>query len=119
MRIYDMPLLLHHTPHLPIFSRQTLQMDGVLYICHSHSVILLVILFGSTALVIAWLRRDRRLDTIPGPKGFPLIGIGHRLPPKAPAVFRKWAIEDGDIFKIRVGWHNLVVINIPEAIGKF
>ena len=111
-------LLLHHIPHRQVSSCQTLQMDEILSIYHSHSVLLLAVLFGSTAIVVAWLRRDRRLDTIPGPKGFPLIGIGYRLPPKAPAVFRKWAIEYGDVFKIRVGWHNWVVINTPEAIRE-
>jgi cytochrome P450 len=71
-----------------------------------------------TVLGIAWLRRDRRLDTIPGPKGYPLIGIGYKLPPKAPAVFRQWATEYGEVFKVRVGWYNWVVINSPEAIRE-
>lgn len=78
--------------------------------------IVLAVFFGAVAVVIAWLRRDTRLDAIPGPKGYPLIGIGWKLPPKAPIIFRKWAIEYGDIFKIRVGWYNWVVINSPEAI---
>jgi cytochrome P450 len=67
---------------------------------------------------IAWQRLDYRLNTIPGPKGYPLIGIGYKLPPKAPAVFRQWAAEYGEVFKIRVGWYNWVVINSPEAVRE-
>lgn len=81
-------------------------------------VITLAAFVGVVAVVIAWLRRDRRLDTIPGPKGYPLIGVGYKLPPKAPAVFRKWAVEYGDVFRIRVGWYDWVVINTPEAIRE-
>ncbi|KAK2735176.1 hypothetical protein FQN55_002266 [Onygenales sp. PD_40] len=55
---------------------------------------------------------------MPGPKGYPLIGIGYKLPPGAPALFRKWAAQYGDVFKIRVGWYNWVVINTPEAIRE-
>ena len=93
-------------------------MDEILAIYQSHRVITLAVFVGVTAVFIAWLRRDRRLDTIPGPKGYPLIGVGYKLPPKTPAVFRKWAIEYGDVFKIRVGWYNWVVINTPEAIRE-
>ena len=71
-----------------------------------------------TTLVLEWLRRDRRLDTIPGPKGYTMFGVGHKLPPKAPAVFREWAMQYGDVFKIRVGWYNWVIINSPEAIRE-
>lgn len=69
-------------------------------------------------LVITWLRRDRRLDAIPGPKGYPLIGVGYKLPPKAATIFRQWALEYGDVFKIRVGWYDWVVINTPEALRE-
>lgn len=62
--------------------------------------------------------QDRRLNSIPGPKGYPFIRIGYQLPPKPAAVFRKWAQEYGDVFKIRVGWYNWVVINTPEAVRE-
>ncbi|KAI4135053.1 MAG: hypothetical protein LQ347_001004 [Umbilicaria vellea] len=93
-------------------------MIEILAIYQSHGVTSLAVFFCVTAVVIAWLRRDRRLDTIPGPKGYPLIGVGYKLPPKTPAVFRKWATEYGDVFKIRVGWYDWVVINTPEAIRE-
>ncbi|KAI8950858.1 putative O-methylsterigmatocystin oxidoreductase [Xylaria longipes] len=53
-----------------------------------------------------------------GPRGYPLIGIGIHLPEKAPAVFRQWAAEYGEVFKIRVGWYNWVVVNSPEAMRE-
>ncbi|RDW58258.1 O-methylsterigmatocystin oxidoreductase-1 [Coleophoma cylindrospora] len=93
-------------------------MDDVLDIYQKHRATSLAIILGITALILVRLRRDRRLDSIPGPRGYPMIGIGYKLPPKAPAVFRKWAMEYGDIFKIRVGWYDWVVINTPEAIRE-
>ena len=94
-------------------------MDGIFAIYRSHTVILNLVLFLIVAAVLmVWLSRDRRLDTIPGPKGYPLIGVGYQLPPNAPAVFRRWAKEYGDVFRIRVGWYNWVVINTPEAIRE-
>ena len=93
-------------------------MDEILATYQRHRVVILGVLVSVTAAVVAWLRRDQRLDTIPGPKGYPLIGVGYKLPPKAPAAFRKWALEYGHVFKIRVGWYNWVVINSPEAIRE-
>lgn len=69
----------------------------------------------AVASISAWLRRDRRLDKLPGPRGYPFIGIGTSLPPKAPARLREWASMYGEVFKMRVGWYNWVVINSPQA----
>ena len=83
-----------------------------------HRAWTLAVLVLSAAFAAAWLRRDRRLDKIPGPKGWPIVGVGYKLPPKAPALFRGWAERYGDVFKIRVGYYNWVVINSPEAIRE-
>ena len=93
-------------------------MDIVFDIFQRQNIVTVAILVTCVLVLIAWLVRDNRLDTIPGPKGYPLIGVGYKLPPKAPAVFRKWALEYGDVFKLRVGWYNWVVINSPEAIRE-
>ncbi|KAI4159114.1 MAG: hypothetical protein L6R39_000413 [Caloplaca ligustica] len=93
-------------------------MDQMVAGYQGYRVILFALAFCVAAVVIAWLRRDRRLDGIPGPKGHPLIGVGYKLPPRAPSIFRKWALEYGEIFKIRVGWYNWVVINTPEAVRE-
>ncbi|KUI53411.1 O-methylsterigmatocystin oxidoreductase [Cytospora mali] len=91
-------------------------MDTIMSLYQSHKLVSLVTLLSLAVVLMIWLPRDRRLDTIPGPKGFPIIGVGYKLPPNAPTLFRRWAGEYGDIFKIRVGWYNWVVINTPEAI---
>lgn len=93
-------------------------MDEILATYQNHRNTTFVAFIGVIVVLTAWLRRDRRLDTIPGPRGYPLIGVGYKLPPRAPSVFRKWAMEYGDVFKIRVGWYNWVVINTPEAIRE-
>lgn len=93
-------------------------MDQILAIYQSHKGTTLSAFFGIIIPLAAWLLRDRRLDTIPGPQGYPFIGVGYKLPTRAPSHFRKWAMEYGDIFKIRVGWYNWVVINTPEAIRE-
>ncbi|RDW56956.1 O-methylsterigmatocystin oxidoreductase-1 [Coleophoma crateriformis] len=93
-------------------------MDELLVMSQKYKTTSLAIILSIAAFILVWLRRDRRLDSIPGPRGYPLIGIGYKLPPKAPTVFRKWAMEYGDVFKIRVGWYDWVVINTPEAIWE-
>lgn len=93
-------------------------MDDIQSLYQRHRLFVLSAITIFLALVIKWLRRDRRLDTIPGPRTRPLIGVGYKLPPKAPTLFRQWAQEYGEIFKIRVGWYNWVVINSPEAIRE-
>lgn len=82
----------------------------------SHSVLSLAALCGIATIITAWLRRDRRLDTIPGPRQS--SWFGYKLPQKAPAVFRTWAMEYGEVFRIRVGWYNWVVLNTPEAVRE-
>ncbi|CAK1367939.1 O-methylsterigmatocystin oxidoreductase [Cercospora beticola] len=69
-------------------------------------------------LLVAYLKRDRKINTIPGPKLHPIVGLGLKLPPNAAKLFRQWAGEYGDIFKVRIGWYNWVVINTPEAVRE-
>ena len=93
-------------------------MDQIVGLYQRQGVLPVAAVILVAVIITTWLRRDHRLDSIPGPKGYPLIGIGYKLPPKAPTVFRKWALEYGDVFKIRVGWYNWVVINSPEAVRE-
>ncbi|KAK0637052.1 putative O-methylsterigmatocystin oxidoreductase [Bombardia bombarda] len=66
----------------------------------------------------SWFIRDRRLDKMPGPKGLPFIGVGISLPDKPHVRFREWATRYGEVFKIRVGWYNWVIINSPAAMQE-
>lgn len=79
------------------------------------SVTLVVILLAC----YFYRRRNDPLRTIPGPQWkYPVIGLGFSLPPKPIQVFRKWAQEYGEVFRIRVGWYDWVVINSPEAFKE-
>lgn len=78
--------------------------------------VLAILVFAAIAIGI-WIRRDRRLDTMPGPKGWPLVGIGLGLP-KQSAFMHKWGLEYGEVFKLRVGWYNWVVLNSPQAMKE-
>lgn len=93
-------------------------MDQLLVVFENHKIASVVALLGVALLVEAWLRRDRRLDTIPGPRGYPLIGIGIFLPFHTPSLFYDWAFKYGDIFRVRLGLHNLVFINTPRAVQE-
>lgn len=77
-------------------------------------------LFVLSALLVItiWIRRDRRLDKMPGPKGWPLIGIGISLPRRPIFTMHAWALEHGEVFKLRVGWYNWVVLNSPQAVKE-
>lgn len=78
--------------------------------------VLAILVLAAIAIGI-WIRRDRRLDRMPGPKGWPLVGIGLGLP-KQSAFMHKWGLEYGELFKLRVGWYNWIVINSPEAMKE-
>lgn len=94
-------------------------MEQIVTILESNKVASLAILFCISTVVISWLRHDRRLSTIPGPKGgYPLIGIGLQLPLNVASLFHNWGLQYGDIFKLRVGWYDMVVINTPEAVRE-
>jgi cytochrome P450 len=93
-------------------------MDQLISFYHENRALLLVSFIGVATFLTTWLRRDTRLDTIPGPKGWPIIGFGWSLPPKAPTLFRQWASEYGELFKMRIGWYDCVVVNSPDAIRE-
>jgi len=80
--------------------------------------VVLLTFVGLTAL--QWSRRQQKgtLATMPGPGGNPFTGIGLSMPPRAPEVFRQWAREYGEVFKVRIGWYDWVVVNSPEAFRE-
>lgn len=94
------------------------EMDQIISSCQSHIWVTLLTVLSVTIAIVSWLQRDRRLDAIPGPKGYPLIGVALQLTPNTAAIFRNWAIQYGEIFKIRVGLYTWVVINSPEAVRE-
>ncbi|RAL16796.1 cytochrome P450 [Aspergillus homomorphus CBS 101889] len=93
-------------------------MDALIAFYHAHRIPFLLTLVSFTTLLFHYLYRDRRLHTISGPPGYPLIGLGYKLPPGSPALFRQWAQQYGEVFRLRVGWYNWVVLNTPEAVRE-
>lgn len=65
-------------------------------------------------VVWRWLQA-RKLWTIPSPDGNSLLWGRRSLPANAPEVMRTWAREYGELFRLRIGWYDWVVVNSPEA----
>ena len=71
-----------------------------------------------TLVLLQWWRQSRTLATIPSPDASFFMSRRSGLPPRAPEVFRQWAREYGELFKLRIGWYNWVVINSPAAFKE-
>ncbi|OGM43334.1 hypothetical protein ABOM_008736 [Aspergillus bombycis] len=94
-------------------------MENILAVYQNNRLLVLAGLVLVVVILISWLKRDGRLDSIRGPKGrYPVIGIGLSLPPSSPSIFRQWAAEYGEVFKIKVGWYHWIVVNTPEAMRE-
>lgn len=73
--------------------------------------------------LLIWTVRYSRKNTkplanIPGPSGWPIIGIGLDLPARPRQLLNRWAAQYGDTFKVRVGWYNWVFFNSPDAVKE-
>lgn len=93
-------------------------MDSFLDFILSHKIPALGLVVLIIVSILGWLQRDRRLEAIPGPRTNRFYGLGLKLPPNAAALFREWANEYGELFRVRVGWYNWVVISSPEAVRE-
>ena len=82
------------------------------------SVLPILAAFLLLTAVVLWLRQERPLNRIDGPKGNLLFGIGLSLPPKATQRLREWAQQYGEVYKFRIGWYHWVILNSPEAIKE-
>lgn len=81
----------------------------------------LTIAVGSFVLlqVVLLLSGDhRRKIDLPGPTGWPLIGIGLDLPKRPRKMLNEYRAKYGDAFKIRLGWYDWVFFNTPEAVKE-
>lgn len=56
------------------------------------------------------------LQSVPGPKGLPIIGNTLQLGPQPQKMLKIWAREYGEAFQIRMGWENWVFLNSPQAV---
>ncbi|KAL3426712.1 hypothetical protein PVAG01_00221 [Phlyctema vagabunda] len=60
----------------------------------------------------------KHLRQVPGPKGLPIVGNTLSLGAQPQRLFREWALQYGELFKIQLGWENWVFVNSPEAIKE-
>ena len=81
------------------------------------SVVLAAVVVSLT--IVAYLLKTLpafRRSTLSGPKGIPFIGNLHQVFDSKPFVtFANWAKTYGDIFYLRLGHRNVIVINSIEA----
>ena len=61
--------------------------------------------------------RRNRID-LPGPRGWPWIGIGFDLPKRPRKMLSGYRVKYGDAFKMRLGWYNWVFFNTPEGVKE-
>ncbi|CAG8897611.1 unnamed protein product [Penicillium egyptiacum] len=77
------------------------------------------LLFQLLFWTVRYSRKHTKLPAnIPGPSGWPLIGIGLDLPARPRQLLNRWTAQYGDTFKVRVGWYNWVFFNSPDAVKE-
>ncbi|KAJ3558921.1 hypothetical protein NM688_g646 [Phlebia brevispora] len=63
--------------------------------------------------------RSSRKRLPPGPRGLPVLGNIHQFSPLRPYLkFREWAFQYGEIFRIRVGPQEFIVLNSSDAADE-
>lgn len=82
------------------------------------SIIALILLAVAISFTVLKWKNTSRGKSIPRPSGNWLTGFRISLPPKAQDVMRRWALENGELFQIRIGWYNWVVVNSPQAMKE-
>ncbi|KAI1428592.1 putative O-methylsterigmatocystin oxidoreductase [Xylaria sp. FL1777] len=85
-----------------------------------NATVVLAVGFGALiAYLFAGLYlQSRGLLTIPGPDSHLSLWGRSTLPPDAPEALRELAGKFGEVFKLRIGWYNWVVINSPGAFKE-
>ena len=97
-------------PNLPLFLT-ALPTYSIFIIAPSALLLLfLVILLADSA------RRSK--INLPGPTGWPLIGIGLDLPARPRKMLDTYRRKYGDAFKMRLGWYDWVFFNSPEGVKE-
>lgn len=105
---FEIPSILLWRDHIPALSIGNV------------SAALAIALGSLTVLQIALLLSGghRRKIDLPGPAGWPLIGIGLDLPKRPRKMLNEYRARYGDAFKIRLGWYDWVFFNTPEAVKE-
>lgn len=82
-----------------------------------------LLLLGVLAIIL-WLSLITRekippgFKRVPGPRGLLLIGNAHQISSQPQGQFRAWALEYGEVFRIKLGWETWIFVNSPEAVKE-
>lgn len=66
---------------------------------------------------IIWLNRRPKIN-LPGPKGWPLIGLGLDLPRRPRQMLNDYRQKYGDMFQMRLGWYDWIFFNDPRDVKE-
>ena len=99
-----------------------MSMDALFSQVKTHWIAALYVVVGCYLLfaqgipfAIRTYRGEGKID-LPGPKGWPLIGIGIDLPARPRKLLTDLADKYGDICKVQVGWYDWVILSSREAV---
>lgn len=96
------------------------RLDPVISALKFYSVVVIAsatFIFLFSSLVFIDNARRRRIN-LPGPKGWPLIGVGLDLPARPRKMLNTYRKKYGDVFKVRMGWYDWVFFNTPEGVKE-
>jgi hypothetical protein len=102
-------------PALPDFTLPPIITTYKTYSALAFSV--LTVSFLYIILIIADNARRSKID-LPGPNGWPLIGLGLELPAQPRQMLAKYRKKYGDAFTMRLGWYDWVFFNTPEGVKE-
>lgn len=76
--------------------------------------------FATVAILLYALRTLTKKTTkgIPGPVGLPILGHTLSVGDKPQNIFRKWALQYGEVFQVQIGWYPWVFVNSPAAVKE-
>ena len=100
---------------LPVLHFDTVKLSTSTKISIVGGVLLLIQLLA--AALVSFTGKRRKID-LPGPKGWPLIGIGLDLPARPRQMLDGWKKKYGDTFKVRLGWYDWVFFDSRDAVKE-
>jgi cytochrome P450 len=68
-------------------------------------------------VLVLYQNRRQKID-LPGPRGWPLIGLGLDLPRRPRNMLNEYRKQYGDMFQMRLGWYDWVLFNNPRDVKE-
>ncbi|TEA09810.1 Cytochrome P450 monooxygenase patI [Colletotrichum sidae] len=56
--------------------------------------------------------------SIPGPRGWPVLGNARQLTRQPHRQIQQWAAQYGELFQVKLGWETWVFVTTPEAVRE-